>query len=158
MLRALHAAVGHYTEMGRLGQAARSLRDVAETLEKAGQREEAAEFYERAGDLFAGEEQGSEATKCRLKVAALAAELGRYGVAASLFEDAGRAALESPLLKFGARGHFLNAGICQLCGEGGRRGWVGKRQGEGGASMAVAHRPAAPHRPHPPPPPHRPSL
>ena len=116
VLRALHAAVGHYTELGRLGMAARQLRDVAETMDKQGDAAGAAEFYEQAGDLFAGEEQHAEATKCRLKVAALAADAGRYSAAAALFEDAARAAVDSPLLKYGAKGHLLNAGVCLLAG------------------------------------------
>lgn len=117
-LRAMHAAVAHYTELGRLGMAARQLRDVADTLEKGGDAAAACEFYEQAADLFAGEEQHSEATRCRLKVAALSAEAGRYNVAATLFEDAARAAVDSPLLKFGAKGHLLNAGVCLLAGGG----------------------------------------
>ena len=42
--------------------------DVAETMEKQGQKEEAVEFYIQAAELFAGEEQTSEARNCRLKV------------------------------------------------------------------------------------------
>ncbi len=119
VLRALHSAVGHYTDIGRLGMAARSLRDVAETMEKGGLKEEAIEFFTQAGDLYAGEEQPSEANKCRLRVAALSAEVERYAPAAAIFEEVGAAAVDNPLLKYGAKGHFLNAGICVLAAHGG---------------------------------------
>ena len=116
VVRALHSAVALYSEIGRLAMAARSLRDVGEALEKGGGSSEAAvEFYGQAADLFSGEEQHAEASKCRLRVAALSAEAGRYGEAAEIFEDIARAAVDSPLLKYGAKGHLLNAGICRLC-------------------------------------------
>lgn len=99
--------------------AARSLRDVAETMEKGGMKEEAIEFFGQAADLYSGEEQGSEANKCKLRVAALSAEVERYGPAAAIFEEVGAAAVDNPLLKYGAKGHFLNAGICVLAGSGG---------------------------------------
>jgi alpha-soluble NSF attachment protein len=99
--------------------AARSLRDVAETMEKGGLKEEAIEFFTQAGDLYAGEEQPSEANKCKLRVAALSAEVERYAPAAAIFEEVGSAAVENPLLKYGAKGHFLNAGICTLAQYGG---------------------------------------
>jgi len=116
VVRALHSAVALYSEIGRLAMAARSLRDVGEALEKGGGSSEAAiEFYGQAADLFSGEEQHAEASKCRLRVAHLSAEAGRYGEAAEIFEDIARSAVESPLLKYGAKGHLLNAGICRLC-------------------------------------------
>lgn len=49
------------------------------------------------------------------QVALFSAELGRYDVAISIFEDTARAAVQNNLLKFSARGHLLNAGICHLC-------------------------------------------
>ena len=49
------------------------------------------------------------------QVAMFSAELGRYDVAIPIFEDTARAAVQNNLLKFSARGHLLNAGICHLC-------------------------------------------
>lgn len=50
-----------------------------------------------------------------LQVATFAAELEQYDVAIAILEDTARAAVQNNLLKFSARGHLLNAGICQLC-------------------------------------------
>lgn len=45
----LQQAVSLYTDMGRLGMAARQLREIGEVLEKEGAKEEAIMFYEQVG-------------------------------------------------------------------------------------------------------------
>ncbi|KAK9801974.1 hypothetical protein WJX73_004688, partial [Symbiochloris irregularis] len=89
--------------------------EIAETTEKSGSKEESLIFYRQAGDLYAGEEQTSEANKCRTKVATIGAELENYGEAAEIFEEIARSYVDNNLLKFSAKGLLLNAGICQLC-------------------------------------------
>ncbi|PNH05536.1 Alpha-soluble NSF attachment protein 2 [Tetrabaena socialis] len=111
----LQQAVNLYTDMGRLNMAARQLREIAEQNEKAGQKEEAIQFYNQAADLFEMEGSNSDATKCKLKVAEFSAEMGRYSKAVELFEDAARRAVENNLLKYSARGYLLQAGVCCLC-------------------------------------------
>lgn len=39
----------------------------------------------------------------------------RYPKAIEIYEEIARHSLNNNLLKYGARGHLLNAGICQLC-------------------------------------------
>lgn len=39
----------------------------------------------------------------------------RYQKAIEIYEDIARQAINNNLLKYGVRGHLLNAGICQLC-------------------------------------------
>lgn len=111
----LQHAVSLYTDMGRLGMAARQLREIAEVLEKEGNKEECILFYEQAADLFATENSTSEANKCNLKIAQFAAELERYPQAIKIYEEVARACVDNNLLKYSAKGHLLNAGICQLC-------------------------------------------
>lgn len=113
--KCLRMAIGYYTELGKLSMAARNIKNLAEEQEKAGAKEEAIQFYGEAAELFAAEDSTAEASKCRQKVATFAAELERYDVAITIFEDTARAAVQNNLLKFSARGHLLNAGICQLC-------------------------------------------
>lgn len=55
-----------------------SSQEIAELQEKQDNKEVAIEFYQQAGDLFAGEESTADANKCRLKVAQFSAELGKY--------------------------------------------------------------------------------
>eukprot|EP00891_Asterochloris_glomerata_P001419 jgi/Astpho2/1419/e_gw1.00025.77.1_t len=114
-MRALHKAIEFYTEMGRIGMAARNLREVAETQEKQGSRDEAVVFWDQAAELFESDHQTSEGTKCRLKAAHISAELERYPPAIEAFEAAAKAAVDNNLLKYSAKGYLLNAGICQLC-------------------------------------------
>ncbi|PSC74185.1 Alpha-soluble NSF attachment 2 [Micractinium conductrix] len=111
----LQQAVSLYTDMGRLGMAARQLREIAEVLEKEGDKEESIMFYEQAADLFATENSQSEANKCNLKIAQFAAELERYPQAIGIYESVARGCVDNNLLKYSAKGHLLNAGICQLC-------------------------------------------
>lgn len=110
----LQAAVHLYTDMGRLNMAARQLRDIADAQEKGGQKEEALAFYSQAADLFATESSTSDANKARLKVAELSAELERYADAEAIYVDVARACADNNLLRFSAKGHLLQAGICAL--------------------------------------------
>lgn len=112
---ALHKAVELYTEMGRLNQAARYIRDIAEQLEKQESGDASIEFYKKAADLFAAEDSTSEANKCRLKVAQFVALSGEYQQAVEIFEDVAKQAAEHNLLKYSAKGYLLNAGICRMC-------------------------------------------
>ncbi|KAG2483265.1 hypothetical protein HYH03_017863 [Edaphochlamys debaryana] len=110
----LRQAVTLYTDMGKLNMAAKQLKEIAEQMEKQGQKDEAIQYYTQAGDLFEMEGSNSEATKCKLKIAEFSAEAGRYSKAVELFEDAARRAVENNLLKYSARGYLLQAGICCL--------------------------------------------
>lgn len=111
----LHQAVEIYTDMGRLNQAARYIRDIAEQLEKQESFDAAVEFYTKAADLFMTEDSTSEANKCRLKIAEFVAKSGEYSRAAEIFEDIARQAAEHNLLKYSAKNYLLNAGLCRLC-------------------------------------------
>lgn len=51
-----------------------------------------------------------------LQVAFFSAEAGDYATAIGIFEEVAAAAADNNLLKFSARGHLLNAGICHLAG------------------------------------------
>ncbi len=104
-----------YTDMGRLGMAARQLREIAETMEKDDNPEECILFYEQAADLFATDNSTAEVNKCNLKIAQHSALLERYGVARELYEKVAKVAVDNTLLKFSAKGHLLHAGICALC-------------------------------------------
>lgn len=51
-----------------------------------------------------------------MQVAFFSAEAGDYATAIGIFEEVAAAAADNNLLKFSARGHLLNAGICHLAG------------------------------------------
>eukprot|EP00216_Chloropicon_sp_CCMP2111_P005679 CAMPEP_0198235348 /NCGR_PEP_ID=MMETSP1446-20131203/1260_1 /TAXON_ID=1461542 ORGANISM="Unidentified sp, Strain CCMP2111" /NCGR_SAMPLE_ID=MMETSP1446 /ASSEMBLY_ACC=CAM_ASM_001112 /LENGTH=288 /DNA_ID=CAMNT_0043916483 /DNA_START=68 /DNA_END=934 /DNA_ORIENTATION=+ len=104
-----------YCNMGRLGMAAKALREAAEQLEAVDSAEDALAFYERAVDLFETENQNSETNKCKLKMATINAELERYTKAIGLFEDVAKKSVDNNLLKYSVKGYLLQAGICHLC-------------------------------------------
>ncbi|KAG7668703.1 hypothetical protein Ndes2526B_g03672 [Nannochloris sp. 'desiccata'] len=112
----LQKAVSLYTDMGRLGMAARQLREVAEILEKEDDsRPESLLFYEQAADLFGADNSTAEASKCLLKVAQFSAEAENYPKAIGIYEQVARAAADNNLLRFSAKGHLLHAALCSLC-------------------------------------------
>lgn len=113
------------TDGGRLTQAAKLCREVAELYENeevpnAGEKSPvvmAIEFYEQAAELFEMEDGKSQASQCQAKVAELcSAALDPPDLirAAHIYDELGRKCLESNLLKFNAKGYFLQAILCHL--------------------------------------------
>lgn len=110
-------AIAIFSGNGRYQAAAKQLRVVAEMLEQDDKIEEALDFYSRAVDMFEMDEHSKSAiSQCCVKVGELNARLGRYAEAAKIFEKEGEKALGNNLLQFGAREHFLKAGILYLSG------------------------------------------
>lgn len=75
------------------------------------------QFAVQAAELFEVENQGSEANKCRLKIAQFSAELERFPVAIEIYESIAKTQVDNNLLKFSAKGNLLNAGLCRLNGK-----------------------------------------
>lgn len=115
-VKCLQQAVSLYTEMGRLGMAARQLKEIAEVTEREGDesQRDAIMFYEQAADLYHTENQTAEANKCLIKVAQYSAELESYPRAIEIYETAAKMAVDNHLLKYSAKGHLLCAGICVM--------------------------------------------
>ncbi|KAH7855880.1 hypothetical protein Vadar_029996 [Vaccinium darrowii] len=111
----LDQAVNMFMEIGRLNMAARYYKEIAELCESDQNFEQAIVYYERAADLFQSEEVTSTANQCRQKIAQFAAQLEQYQKAIEIYEDIARQSLNNNLLRYGVKGHLLNAGICQLC-------------------------------------------
>lgn len=123
-MSAYQSAIALLTDAGRLTQAAKMSRDCAELYESdevSGVEEKAAalaiEMYEQAADLFAMEDSKGQASNCKAKVAELSSaaldppDLLKAG---QIYDELGRNCLDSNLLKFNAKGYFLQAILCQL--------------------------------------------
>ncbi|KAM0063858.1 putative NSF attachment protein [Helianthus debilis subsp. tardiflorus] len=80
-----------FMEIGRLGMSARYCKE--QNLEKA------MVYYDKAVDLYQGEEVNSYANQCRLKNAQYAAELEQYQKAIEIYENIAKQALNNNLLK-----------------------------------------------------------
>lgn len=115
------AAISHYRhaitmfcEIGRFNSAAKHAEMIGELYEGDANLEEAITYFQQAADYYAGEDATTREGKCKNKVAKHSASLSRYDVAYRNFEELGSKALESNLLKFNAKKHFLHAGFCLL--------------------------------------------
>lgn len=124
-MHAYQSAVSLLTDAGRLTQAAKLCREVAELYESeeitdTGGKSSivmAIESYEQAAELFEMEDGKSTASQCQAKVAELcSAALDPPDLlrAAQIYDELGRKCLDSNLLKFNAKGYFLQAILCHL--------------------------------------------
>ncbi|THG02782.1 hypothetical protein TEA_029029 [Camellia sinensis var. sinensis] len=89
--------------------------EIAELCEAEQNFEQAIDYYERAADLFDSEEVTTSANQCKQKIAQFAAQLEQYQKSIEIYEFIAQKSLNNNLLKYGVKGHLLNAGICQLC-------------------------------------------
>ena len=121
------SAVTLLCDAGRLNQAAKLSKQIAAIFESDGAADEeggggdaiaaAIASYEQAAELFEMEQAKSQASTCLQKVAELSSgaldppELLR---AAEIYESLGKQCLESNLLKYNAKTHFLHAIMCHL--------------------------------------------
>jgi len=119
------SAVSLLCDKGRLMQAAKLSKEIAELFENDEADDEgentsvilAIENYEQAAELFASENANSQRSQCLAKVAELcsaALEPPDLLRAAGIYDELGRNCLESNLLKFNAKGYFLQAILCHL--------------------------------------------
>ncbi|KAJ6311987.1 hypothetical protein OIU77_013691 [Salix suchowensis] len=104
-----------FCDIGRISMAARYLKEIAELYESDANIEKSMEFYHKAADFFQNEDVTTSANQCNQKVAEFAAQLEQYQTSIDIYEEIARQSLKSNLLKYGVKGHLLNAGICQLC-------------------------------------------
>ncbi|KAL0401124.1 UNVERIFIED_CONTAM: Alpha-soluble NSF attachment protein [Sesamum latifolium] len=111
----LEQSVNMFMDIGRLNMSARYYKEIAELCEHEQNLEQAIAYYEQAADLFQSEEVTTSANQCKQKIAQFAAQLEQYQKAIEIYEEIARHSLKNNLLKYGVKGHLLNAGICQLC-------------------------------------------
>jgi alpha-soluble NSF attachment protein len=108
-------AIEMFSGAGRYQQAAKQLRAVAEMMEQEGKFDSSAEYYKKAADMYEMDEHSKSAiSQCLVKLAEIYARQRKYAEAARIFEKEGEKALSNHLLQFGAREHFLKAGILYL--------------------------------------------
>ena len=124
------SAVTLLCDAGRLNQAAKLSREIAEIFENESAATDdgggedggtavaaAIASYQQAAELFEMEQAKSQASSCLQKVAELcsgALDPPEMLRAAEIYEGLGRQCLESNLLKYNAKTHFLNGILCHL--------------------------------------------
>ena len=108
-------AIELYSGAGKYQQAAKQMKAVGELLEQEAKYEQSAVYYKKAADMFEMDEHSKSAvSQCKVKLAELYARQKKYAEAAQIFEKEGEKALSNHLLQFGAREHFLKAGLLYL--------------------------------------------
>lgn len=107
-------AIDIYLDMGRFAIVARTHQTIAEIYEAQTDFDRGMKHYELAADFFKGEDSNSSAKKCMVKVAELSAQFEKYETAIGIYEQVAYDALESPLLKYGAKDYYFRASICHL--------------------------------------------
>ena len=119
-VQSYQSAISLMMDGGRLTQAAKMSRECAELFENDDTGEfvdKAIEYYNQAADLFEMEDSKSQASSCKAKVAELASaamDPPDLLTASKIYNDLGINCLDSNLLKFNAKGYFLQAILCQL--------------------------------------------
>ena len=123
-VNAYKQAVSLYIDNGRITQGAKLSKEIAEIYENEQVDEDgksyvvlAIESYEQAAELFGMEDSKSNASQCMGKIAELcsaALDPPDFLRASGLYNDLGRRCLDSNLLKFNAKGYFLQAVFCHL--------------------------------------------
>jgi alpha-soluble NSF attachment protein len=123
-VHAFQQAVSLYTDNARITQAAKLAKEIAELYENEEIEEDgkshivlAIESYEQASELFGMEDSKSNSSQCLGKIAELcsaALDPPDFARASKIYDDLGRRCLSSNLLKFNAKGYFLQAILCHL--------------------------------------------
>lgn len=109
-------AIEIYTDMGRFTIAAKHHMTIAEIYETDMiDIEKSMTNYEMAADYYKGEESNSAANKCLLKVAQYAAQVEQYPKAIEIYEQVAANAINSQLLRYGAKDHYFRAVLCRMC-------------------------------------------
>ncbi|KAF8397169.1 hypothetical protein HHK36_016076 [Tetracentron sinense] len=111
----LEQAVNLFMEIGRFSMSAKFCKEIGELYELEQNIQQSIVFFERSADLFESEEVTTSANQSKLKVAQFSAQLEEYPKAINIYEEIARKSLNNNLLKYGVKGHLLNAGLCQLC-------------------------------------------
>jgi alpha-soluble NSF attachment protein len=108
----IHSACGSFQRSGKL------LMSIAELYEAENLQDKMVkEYYKRAAEMFELDDHGkSNLSKCMHKVALFAAKDGDLEEAIKIFENEGVKATQNSMLQYGAKEHFLNAGILHLVG------------------------------------------
>jgi len=123
-ITAYRQAIALYTDSARIMQAAKLQKTIAELYETEEIEEDgkshvvlAIEAYEGAAEFFGMEESKSSESQCWAKIAELcsaALNPPDFIRAVNMYDDLGRRCLDSNLLKFNAKGYFLQAILCHL--------------------------------------------
>jgi alpha-soluble NSF attachment protein len=103
-----------FREAASLLEMAKVRVELAQLLDADDALQPAIDEYREAIRLFEAENQMFPVRQTRVKVAELLTRIPDYGGAAEMFESVGHLCVDSPMQKFDARNHWMNAVLCML--------------------------------------------
>eukprot|EP00588_Corethron_pennatum_P007736 CAMPEP_0194283816 /NCGR_PEP_ID=MMETSP0169-20130528/26208_1 /TAXON_ID=218684 /ORGANISM="Corethron pennatum, Strain L29A3" /LENGTH=301 /DNA_ID=CAMNT_0039029497 /DNA_START=67 /DNA_END=972 /DNA_ORIENTATION=+ len=117
-IAAYDGAINIWLENGRTNMAAKLMKEIAEMQEsEPGSIVDAIESFQKAADYYDMAEAKSQSNAMLAKVAELcssAIDPADFQRASTIYDKLGRTSLDSSLLKFNAKGYFLQALLCHL--------------------------------------------
>ena len=122
-ITAYRDSISMLCDAGRLSQAARLSKDTGALFENDDDENSislAIESYQQAADLYEMEQQKSQSNQCLVKVAELSSAAlvpPDFLKGAELYEELGKDCLNSNLLKYNAKGYFLQSIMCHLANQ-----------------------------------------
>lgn len=122
-ITAYRDSISMLCDAGRLSQAARLSKDTGALFEDDDDENSislAIESYQQAADLYEMEQQKSQSNQCLVKVAELSSAAlvpPDFLKGAELYEELGKDCLNSNLLKYNAKGYFLQSIMCHLANQ-----------------------------------------
>jgi len=116
VVKCLEEASGIYTILGKFTQAAKTLKDCGELMEKEEKWDKAIECFIKAADYYEGENQKSTANGCFVKVSHLYASVKAYDKAIKSFEKCLNLSIDDRLMTFSTKEYLFKALLCHLAG------------------------------------------
>lgn len=116
-IRIYQDVVDSYTAAGTFSLAARNQHEIAKLYEALGDYENAIDAYEKTAQFYEVQNASSSALPYKVAAAKELVMMGNYQEAADRFERIGRQCLDSGILKYGGKTHFLNAVLCKALNE-----------------------------------------
>lgn len=102
-------------ENGNFTNAAKICTEIAKLFEETKNYKKAAEMYVKAAEFYKTDNRPASAIPLRISAAKLVALGGEYLEGFEQFMTIGNEQLSHSTMRFGAKEHFVNAIICQMC-------------------------------------------
>ena len=109
-------AISLLCEVGKFSTAGRLQRKLAEWYEEDRNFDEAIDQFRQASDYYLGDSMVYQSDLCLIKCAYYHGLMEEFNDSAEIYSNVGLRCLDSNLLKFNAREHFLRAGLVHLAG------------------------------------------
>ncbi|ELP86877.1 alpha-soluble NSF attachment protein, putative [Entamoeba invadens IP1] len=113
----LLGVVENYIAAGAFSQASKTQQEIGKIFEELKKYDKAAEAYKTAASQYEMDNRPASALPLKISAAKLEALTGKYMDAYKTFDQTGMDQINQGALRFGAKEHFINAILCQMCND-----------------------------------------